>query len=155
MQIAKDTVASFHYTLTDDSGEILDASEEGKPFAYLHGHEQIIPGLEAALEGKAAGDAFEVTLAPEDAYGEHDPALVERVPREAFQGVERIEPGMMFQAQTPDGGVQVVRVVNVDGDEVVVDGNHPLAGRTLRFKVRVVNVRAATEDEIAHGHVHE
>ncbi|RME86449.1 MAG: peptidylprolyl isomerase [Zetaproteobacteria bacterium] len=154
MRIQKNTVASFHYTLTDETGQVLDSSEGEKPFSYLHGHEQIIPGLEAALEGKAAGDAFEVELTPEEAYGEHDPELVERVPRAAFQGVETIEPGMMFQAQTPDGEMQVVRVVKVEEDHVIVDGNHPLAGRRLHFKVQVVDVREATEDEIAHGHVH-
>ncbi|OPH37985.1 FKBP-type peptidyl-prolyl cis-trans isomerase slyD [Moraxella lacunata] len=151
--IANDTVVRFNYTLTNSDGDVLDKSN-GEPLAYLHGHHNIIPGLEAQMKGKGAGDKFTVTVAPEDAYGEYLAEAVQEVPRANFQGVENIEVGMQFQSQTDDGHVMLVTVKDVNDDVVVVDGNHPLAGVTLTFDVEVVDVREATADEIAHGHAH-
>ncbi|WII95624.1 peptidylprolyl isomerase [Moraxella haemolytica] len=151
--ISKDTIVQFNYTLTNEQGETLDQSR-GEPLAYLHGHHNIIAGLEAQMEGKVAGDKFVVTVAPADAYGEYLAEAVQSVPRANFQGVDNIEVGMQFQSQTDDGHVMLVTVKEVTDEEVVVDGNHPLAGQTLTFDVEIVEVRAATADEIAHGHAH-
>ena len=151
--IANDTVVQFNYTLTNSDGDVLDKSN-GEPLAYLHGHHNIISGLESKMEGKSVGDKFTVTVAPEDAYGEELSEAVQEVPRANFQGVENIEAGMQFQSQSDDGHVMLVTVKDVNDDIVVVDGNHPLAGVTLTFDVEVVDVRKATADEIAHGHAH-
>jgi len=153
MQISSKKVVSFNYTLTNDAGETIDSSNGGNPMVYLHGAENIIPGLESALDGKVAGDALKVTIEAADAYGEYNDALTESVPAEMFQGVEKIEVGMQFQAQTSEG-VQVVRIAEVNGDSVTVDGNHPLAGERLHFDVAVEEGRDATEQELEHGHVH-
>ncbi len=152
--IGDNVVASIHYTLTDNSGEVLDSSEGAEPMAYLHGAGNIIPGLENALTGKAAGATMQVNIAPEDAYGEVQPELVQVVPREAFQGVDQIEPGMAFEAQDPQGQARRIIVKSVAEDQITIDANHPLAGVELNFDVQVVDVRAASEEEIAHGHVH-
>lgn len=153
MQIANNVVALIEYTLTNDQGEVLDSSVGGEPLGYLHGAGNIIPGLEDALEGKKVGDSFKVSIAPADGYGEQNEALLQVVPREMFQGVEQIEAGMQFHAQT-DHGMQVITVAKVEGDNITVDGNHPLAGQTLHFDVKVIEVRAATQEEQEHGHVH-
>ena len=147
-------VVSMHYKLTDDDGNVLDSSEGGAPLAYLHGAGNIIPGLEQALTGKAVGSELEVHVEPADGYGELNPDLLQVVPRAAFQGVESIEVGMAFQAQGPEGGAQRIVVKAVEGDEITVDANHPLAGVALNFAVEVVAVREATQEEIDHGHVH-
>jgi len=154
MKIAENCIVSIHYRLTDDEGEELDASEEGDPLVYLHGAENIIPGLEEALEGRQAGDQLEVVVQPEDAYGPVDPEMVQTVPRSTFKGVDKLEPGMQFQMKTPDGQVQAVTVQEVGGQEVTIDANHPLAGEVLHFALTVESVRAATSEEIDHGHVH-
>lgn len=153
MKISQNKVASIEYTLTDDSGDVLDTSVGGEPLAYIHGMGNIIPGLEAALEGKEVGDSLKVTVAPEDGYGEQNDALVQQVPREMFQGVDEIEIGMQFHAQTAQG-LTVITVTEVVEDLITVDGNHPLAGKTLNFDVKVVDVRDATEEELEHGHAH-
>lgn len=153
MQIAKDLVASIEYTLTDDAGNVIDSSVGGEPLAYLHGAGNIIPGLEDALEGKKAGDTFKVNIAPADGYGEKNDGLMQVVPKEMFQGVDTIEVGMQFHAQT-DHGLQVITVAAVEGNNITVDGNHPLAGKNLNFDVKVVDVRAASAEELDHGHVH-
>lgn len=154
MQIAEGTVVAMDYALKDDEGTIIDQSQPGQPLSYLHGHNNIIPGLESALLGKAVGETVEVRVAPEEGYGELNPALEQVVPRDRFQGVEQLEVGMQFQASTDQGPVSV-RVVKVEEDNVTVDGNHPLAGKHLNFNVTVQDVRAATEEEIAHGHIHQ
>ncbi|HET8883438.1 MAG TPA: peptidylprolyl isomerase [Solimonas sp.] len=153
MEIADQRVVSIHYTLTNSKGEILDSSQGNDPLAYLHGGGNIIPGLEKALAGKKTGDKLNVHVAPAEGYGERNDALIQQVPRRAFQGVKDIEPGMSFQAQGPQGPMHV-RVTRVAGDMVTVDGNHPLAGEDLNFDVEVTDVRAATAEEMAHGHVH-
>jgi FKBP-type peptidyl-prolyl cis-trans isomerase SlyD len=153
MQIAKDKVVSIEYTLKDDEGTLLDTSQGRDPLAYLHGAGNIIPGLEQALEGKQAGESLSVRIDPKDAYGERSDELQQVVPRQLFQGVETLEPGMQFQAQA-EGGVQIVTVKAVEDDNVTVDANHPLAGVTLNFDVSVVEVRDANAEELEHGHVH-
>ena len=153
MQISQDKVVIMHYTLRDDAGKVLDSSSGGDPLAYLHGQGNIVPGLEKALEGRTVGDKLTVTVAPAEGYGQRDPALVQQVPRRAFQGVPSIKPGMQFHAQTEHGPRTVV-VTRVVGDLVTIDGNHPLAGENLNFEVEITEVREPTEEEIAHGHVH-
>lgn len=152
MQIANDTVVSMDYTLTDDDGQVIDSSEGREPLAYLHGHNNIIPGLEEGIVGKRAGDELQVTVAPEEGYGLYQDALVQEVPREAFAGMDPIEPGMSFRADSSTGPLVVV-VLEVNEDTVTVDGNHMLAGKTLHFSVAIREVRAATEEELAQGTV--
>ncbi|MFC3023279.1 peptidylprolyl isomerase [Vibrio zhugei] len=154
MKIENDVVASLAYQVKLEDGVVVDQSTTEAPLDYLHGKGNLIVGLERELEGKQAGDSFSVTISPEDAYGEHSDMLVQRVPADVFQGVDEIEVGMRFLADTDQGPVPV-EITEVDGDEVVVDGNHMLAGKTLTFDVEVVAVRAATEEEIAHGHTHQ
>ena len=153
MQIAKHKVVSIDYTLTDDSNKIIDTSNGSEPLTYIHGTGNLIPGLEKALAGKSAGDAFEVTIPPEEGYGVHDESLLEVLPRSKFTAEQEVQVGMQFYAE---GGseMQVITVVGVDGDRVTIDGNHPLAGRTLGFAIKVVEVRDASPEEVIHGHVH-
>lgn len=153
MKIENNSVVSLAYQLTLEDGVVADKSTAEAPLDYLHGHNNLITGLEKQLEGRVAGDKFTATIAPEEAYGEHNEGLVQRVPANVFQGVEQIEVGMRFLADTDQGQIPV-EVTEVDGDEVVVDGNHMLAGQTLQFDVEVVAVRAATQEEIDHGHIH-
>ncbi|MDX8407557.1 MAG: peptidylprolyl isomerase [Mariprofundaceae bacterium] len=153
MQIAKDKVVYIDYTLTNDAGDVLDSSQDAEPLAYLHGADNIIPGLEKELEGRKAGDALKVSIEPADGYGEFNAELTQVVPSSMFEGVEKIEVGMQFQAETPDG-VQVIRIAEVEGDNVTIDGNHPLAGQQLNFDVKVTEVRDASAEELEHGHVH-
>lgn len=153
MNIANNCVASFHYTLTDKDGKVIDSSEGREPLAYLHGSGNIIPGLEKELEGKQVGDKLTVAVPAAEAYGERNEAMMQELPANMFSGVDKIEVGMEFHAQT-EQGVQVVSVAAVDGDTVTVDANHPLAGVDLNFDVEVTDVRAATEEEVAHGHAH-
>lgn len=153
MVVAQNKVVSIHYTLTDDAGKILDSSAGGEPLAYLHGNGNLIPGLEKALEGKGTGEKLDVRIAAEEGYGARDPALVQDVPRRAFRGIDDIKVGMQFQADS-NHGPRTVTVTRIVGDMVTVDGNHPLAGEDLTFVVEITNVREASAEEIAHGHVH-
>lgn len=152
-KIDNNLVVSFHYTLKDDQGNIIDQSAEGHPLPYLHGAGNIIPGLENALLGKTVGEKLSVHVPAAQAYGEYNPDLVDEVPIEQFQGVENVEVGMQFQAQT-DMGVQIVTVKAVENGKVLVDANFPLAGQDLNFDVEIVDIREATAEEIEHGHVH-
>ncbi|MCO3882060.1 peptidylprolyl isomerase [Pseudomonas aeruginosa] len=154
MQIAANKAVSIDYTLTNDAGDVIDSSAGGAPLVYLHGAGNIIVGLEKALEGKNVGDELSVAIEPEDAYGEYSAELVATLTREMFEGVDELEVGMQFHALAPDGGMQIVTIRDIDGDDVTVDGNHPLAGQRLNFKVKVVDVREANAEEIAHGHIH-
>lgn len=147
-------VVSMHYTLTDDDGNTIDSSEGAEPLSYLHGAGNIIPGLEQALAGKTQGDALKVDVEAAQAYGEIKPEMIQVVPREAFEGVESIEVDMAFEAQSPEGDVQRIVVRQVEGDEVTVDANHPLAGMDLHFDVQILTIRDATAEEMSHGHVH-
>lgn len=153
MKIANNLVASIEYTLTDDAGEVLDTSQGRAPLAYLHGNGNLIPGLEKELEGKAAGDQLTVRIPPAQAYGERNEAMVQTVSRQQMPPGVEIEVGMQLQAEG-SGGVHVVTVVGVEGDRIRLDGNHPLAGVPLNFRVEVVEVRDATPEELEHGHVH-
>ncbi|MCC5842335.1 MAG: peptidylprolyl isomerase [Opitutales bacterium] len=153
MEIAKDCVVSMDYRLTGGDGKVLDESAEGQPLVYLHGHGNIIPGLESALDGRSSGESLNVRVAPADAYGELDPRLVQEVERSMFPAGAPLEVGMRFHAGTPQGP-RVVRITAIGDKTVKVDANHELAGETLDFAVTIRDVRAATADEIAHGHVH-
>jgi FKBP-type peptidyl-prolyl cis-trans isomerase SlyD len=152
MQVADNMAVSIHYTLTNDDGEVLDSSIDDEVLVYIHGGGNIIPGLEKALHGKIAGDKFNVRIAPEDAYGELMEEMVQVISRDMFEGIDNIEVGMQFHADVSSGS-GVVTVVNID-DDITIDGNHPLAGLALTFDVEVIDVRAATEEEAAHGHIH-
>ncbi len=154
MTIGKHKVVEFHYTVSDAAtGEQLDSSKDSEPLTYLHGANNIIPGLEAELDGKSVGDEFEVTIAAADAYGEYSDDRVQVVPISAFEGVEKIEPGVMVAAETEQGAIEMI-ITEVNGDQVTVDANHPLAGRSLTFQVSVEFIRDASAEEIDHGHAH-
>jgi FKBP-type peptidyl-prolyl cis-trans isomerase SlyD len=153
MKIEARKIVSFHYTLSNEAGEQMESSRERDPMSYLHGSRSIIPGLEKALAGKAAGDAFEVTVEPVDAYGERDDQRVQRVSAKLFRQSDRLEPGQLVTLQTKQGPIQAT-VVKVGRFNVDVDTNHPLAGQSLTFDVEVTDVRDATKEELSHGHVH-
>jgi FKBP-type peptidyl-prolyl cis-trans isomerase SlyD len=153
VNIEKNRVVTLNYTLRDEQGTIIDASSGRAPLSYLHGKGNIIPGLEQALSGKAAGDKLDVTVAPEQGYGPRDERLVQIVPRTKFGEVEGLAPGVQVRVGGPQGA-RIVSVVRVDRDFVTIDGNHPLAGRTLHFSVEIAEVRKASHEEVAHGHVH-
>jgi FKBP-type peptidyl-prolyl cis-trans isomerase SlyD len=153
MKIVENTVVTLEYVLKDDSGEILDSSD-GEPLEYLHGHGQLVPGLERELEGKTSGDSLNVKVPPEDAYGEHDPERVIEVERNELPEDLTPEIGMELSTEGPDGEPLTMWVTEVSDDTVILDGNHPLAGQTLHFSIEVRSVRAATEEELSHGHVH-
>lgn len=145
-------VVIFHYTLKNESGEVLDSTHGEDPMPYLHGHDNIVPGLEQAMQGCAVGDSFDVKVAPEDGYGLRD-APTQAVPREAFEGIE-LEVGMQLFTEDEEGHVIPLFVADVNDEAVVVDFNHPLAGETLFFSVEIVNIRNANQDELTHGHPH-
>lgn len=153
MRIAKNKVVSIDYILTDQHGKVIDRSSAEDPLTFIQGIGNLIPGLEIALEGKSAGESFKVAISPDEAYGERDETLQQAVPRELFDSPEELQVGMRFQADSP-AGMQVVTIVDVNGDNITVDANHPLAGETLNFDVTVVDIRDASEEELSHGHVH-
>ena len=153
MKISKHAAVTIHYRLSDAQGQLLESSFDAEPMIYLQGTENLIPGLEAELEGKVAGDKFVATIPAEQAYGEYHEGLKQEVPLAAFGDIEDIVPGMRFIAET-EMGQRPVQVTEIKDDTVVVDGNHPLAGQALTFNVEVVDVREATAEEIAHGHIH-
>ena len=153
MQIEARRVVTLNYTLTDNEGNVVDQSNDSS-FAYLHGANNIIPGLENALTGKSAGDSLNVSVSPEEGYGERDPEKTQAVPRNMFPEDAEIEIGMQFHAQGPGGETLVVTVAEVEDETITVDGNHPLAGVQLNFAVEVMDVREASKEELDHGHVH-
>lgn len=155
MKIGAKKAVTIAYTLKDEAGEVLDTSQGGDPLTYLQGEGNIVPGLERALEGKTTGDNVKVALAPDDAYGKRDEALKQTIPARQLQVEDKrkVKVGGRYRAWL-DGGAHTVEVIAVDGSQVTVDGNHPLAGMTLHFEVDVVEVRDATAEELAHGHVH-
>ncbi|MEJ2139468.1 MAG: peptidylprolyl isomerase [Gammaproteobacteria bacterium] len=154
MKIATNTVVTVDYRLTNEDREEIDSSENGQAIVYLHGGDELIDALEVALEGRAAGDELSVTLQPEDAYGDENPELIRNFHIDEFNGVKMV-PGMELQGKDPDGNFQLLRVQEVEGDQVTVNMNHPLAGMVLRFDLKVKEVRAATAEELAHGHAHD
>jgi FKBP-type peptidyl-prolyl cis-trans isomerase SlyD len=147
MKVSDGAVVSLNYEVTDDSGIVLDRNRGERSFDYLHGHGNIVPGLEQALEGASEGDRLQVTVAPAEAYGEKDPKAVFRVPRENFPDGMDIQPGMQFTAESERGQARFT-VVETAEAEITVDGNHPLAGKTLNFDVEVIGVREATVQEL-------
>jgi FKBP-type peptidyl-prolyl cis-trans isomerase SlyD len=153
MPIEKNTVVTFHYILSDETGETVESSRNGEPNVYLHGHGGVLPGLAEALEGKEAGDSLSVTLSPDQAYGQRKPDAIQRVPAKHLQGAKKWKPGMIAQVNT-DKGARHVMVVKVGHKFIDVDTNHPLAGKTLTFDIEVIDLRAAEAEEISHGHVH-
>lgn len=153
MKVEKDRAVFFHYTLTNQHGDTIEQSRGEEPLGYIHGARSIIPGLEQEMDGRDVGDQFEVTIEPEQAYGAHDQDLIQKVPSSLFEGVDQVEEGMQFRAQSEEGE-RLVTVTDVEGDEVTIDANHPLAGETLNFEVEITEVREATEQELVHGHVH-
>ena len=153
MKIAKDTVVSLAYQVRTKDGVLVDETTVVAPLEYLHGAGNLIKGLEDALEGREKGDKFDVEINSENAYGDYNDNLVQTVPRDVFVGVDELEVGMRFLADTDHGPVPV-EITAIDGDNVTIDGNHMLAGQDLKFNVEVVDVREATQEELSHGHVH-
>ena len=153
MKIAEKSVVQFHYVLKEEDGTEIESSHESEPMAYLHGANNTLVGLENALAGKEAGDKFSVTLQPEDAYGQRQEDMIQRVPVKHLQGAKKWKAGMTAVVQTEQGQRQVT-VVKVGKFMVTVDVNPPLAGKVLTFDIDVVDVREATEEEITHGHAH-
>jgi len=149
--ITRDTVVAMNYTLTDTTGNILDASQ-GEPMEYLQGHQNIIPGLEQALEGLKVGDRKQVTVQPEEAYGKHNPELIFALPLDQFGG-QAPQAGMVVQLQSPEGAMMAT-IVKVENNEVTLDANHPLAGQVLNFDVEIISLRSASSEELSHGHPH-
>lgn len=152
--VSDDKIVVFHYTLTNDAGEVLDTSRDGEPMPYLHGHDNIVSGLERGLLGRGVGDALTVVVPPEEGYGVASGAGPQPVPRSAFPEGMAVEPGMHFGAEGPDGETMMLWVTEVGDEEVWVDTDHPLAGVTLTFEVEIVAIRDATPDELTHGHPH-
>lgn len=152
MQIGPRTAVTIEYTLRDDKGELLDTSEGGTPLSYLHGSGTLIPAVEKALDGKGVGEAIEVSMTAAEGYGERDEKLVQNLPLRKLS-TKKAEIGKRYRIATPRGS-QVGLVTAIHGDYATVDQNHPLAGRALSFVAKVVGVRAATDEELTHGHIH-
>ena len=153
MKIDKEAVASIDYTLKDDDGSVLDTSDGGEPLMYLHGAGNIIPGLEEELTGRVSGDTFTASIEPKDAYGEYNDEMIFSVTKDQFADPGEVAEGLHFQAEI-SGEPRLCTVTKIDGENVEVNANHPLAGMTLHFEVTVRDVREATPEEIEHGHVH-
>jgi len=153
MKISANKVVVLHYAVSDSEGTLIDSSYDHKPLAVIQGTGYLIPGLENALEDRQAGDKFEVDVKAEEAYGERHDGFVQSLPKEMFAGIEDLDVGSQLRAST-DEGEQTVIVIDISDDEITVDGNHPLAGIDLNFDVEIIEVRDATEEELAHGHVH-
>ena len=153
MKNTENPVVSIHYTLTNKAGDKLDSSIGAEPLSYLHGAGNIIPGLESALSDSSVGDKLTVTIEAADAYGERNEQQIQTVSKEMFQGIDNIEVGMQFQADSSSGPA-IVTITKVEGDDITIDGNHPLAGEQLTFDVEVMDIRPATETEMEHGHIH-
>lgn len=151
--IAADVVVTIEYTLRNTGGEVLDSSGD-EPLSYLHGHENIVPGLEAALTGKKKGDQVKVAVPPAEGYGERDPSAVRQLERDAFPPDAELVPGMQFVAELEDGEHMPMWVLGVTDEHIEIDMNHPLAGETLHFDVTIVELRKANPNELQHGHPH-
>ena len=154
MQVEKNKVVEIDYTLKDDSGQVLDSSQGSEPLSYIQGIGNLVPGVENALEGKSSGERVEITVPPESGYGVRDDSLLLTIEREKFAEVDDLKEGLRFRMDTPEGPMTFT-VVKIDETEVLVDGNHPLAGMTLNFDITVQSVREATTEELEHGHVHD
>ena len=153
LRIDDDKVVTFHYSLRDSDAALIESSEGKTPVVYMHGHDNIVPGLESEMAGKTSGSKFTATVAPEKAYGQRDPNGVQRVPLKHLATKGRIVAGQTVAVNTTSG-VRHARVLKVGHFNVDLDLNHPLAGKTLVFDIEIVDVRAATPEELAHGHAH-
>ncbi|MBZ4202514.1 MAG: peptidylprolyl isomerase [Methylovulum sp.] len=153
MQVADNIAVTIHFTLTDDDGEIIDSSIGEEPMTYLHGSGQVITGLEKALLGKTVGEKFTIRIEPEEAYGVFSEDRIEVIPRDMFDEGDVIEVGMQFEADVAENPA-IITIVAVEGDNVTIDSNHPLADVALTFEVEIIGLRPATEEELEHGHVH-
>ena len=153
MPVGKDQVVAFHYVLKDEAGEAIEKSETGDPMVYLHGGYELLESLEQALAGKQTGEQISVTLQPAEAYGDEQPELIQTMHIDEFNGIDMRE-GMELQGKDPEGNFRLLRVQKVEGDQVTVNMNHPLAGMVLTFEFDVKDIREATTEEIAHGHAH-
>ena len=154
MKVGKDKVVLMHYTLKNDAGDVIDSSDGADPLPFLQGHGNIIPGLESALEGSKVGDKLDVSINPEEGYGERIQDAIQEIPSSALQGVDEVKVGMQLQSQDKDGNAFLVSVTKIEDDKITVDGNHPLAGQTLHFSVSIESIRKAEAEELSHGHVH-
>lgn len=154
MKIAADKVVTLHYTLKSENGKEIESSLGGEPLAYIHGADNLLPGLESRLDGKVKGDKVSGVVPAGEAFGDYEPELVEEVARSEFDEDEELVVGKEFQYDDEDGNVGHVRILEIGPDVVKIDGNHPLAGQALAFDVEVLDVRDATKDELSHGHVH-
>jgi FKBP-type peptidyl-prolyl cis-trans isomerase SlyD len=154
MKIANNHVVGIEYTLKDSKGEVLDSNEGADALLYIHGLGQIVPGLEKVLLGKVKGDKVEVVVSAEEGYGEFDEELIQQIPRAEFKDMEPLEEGMEIVVENEDGEDQVMSISDLNEKEVTLDGNHPLAGQDLHFKVSIASIREATKDEMEHGHAH-
>lgn len=154
MTIAENKVVTLEFTVKNaETGDLIESSQGSEPLVYLHGFNNLVPGLETELVGKTVGESYDVTVSPEEGYGVRDESLVQQVPREAFQGIENIDVGMAFTADGPQGPV-VVEVTAIEGDTITIDANHPLASIPLAFSGEIKDIRDASAEELEHGHVH-
>lgn len=153
MKIENKKVVGIEYTLKDRAGAVIDSNSGADPLYFIQGMGTIVPGLERAMNDKAAGESFDVEIKAAEGYGEYDSTRKRGIPRESVPHLSEAKPGMMLQAQGPEGA-SVVTVAEVTDKEIVIDGNHPMAGKDLFFSIRIAEVREATEDELSHGHVH-
>ena len=154
LKVGKDKVVLMHYTLKNDAGDVIDSSDGADPLPFLQGHGNIIPGLESALEGSKVGDKLDVSINPEEGYGERIQDAIQEIPSSALQGVDEVKVGMQLQSQDKDGNAFLVSVTKIEDDKITVDANHPLAGQTLHFSVSIESIRKAEAEELSHGHVH-
>lgn len=152
--VGKDMVVTFHYTLRNEAGEVLDSSSGAEPLSYLHGYKNIVPGLEKALLGKTVGSQFKVTVEPSEGYGEREDEMVIQVPKEEWDLPENVGAGEIVELQSPEGHVVPALIVEIGNEFVVLDANHPLAGEQLFFEIELTDIRIATKDELEHGHAH-
>lgn len=153
MKISKDKVVTFHYALVNAEGEVLDGSRGAEPLPYLHGHNNIVPGLERAMDGHVVGDKFKVNVSPSEGYGLRDEDKVSLVERASFANFAALDVGMMYQMEDENGDTQLVSITQIDDNDVTVDANHPFAGLELNFDVEIMDIREATEDELSAGRI--
>jgi FKBP-type peptidyl-prolyl cis-trans isomerase SlyD len=152
--IKSGSVVNMTYVLTNDDGEEIDRADKSEPFTYLHGHNQIVMGLEKELLGLKPGDKKKVLVSPEEGYGDIDPSLITMAKTNQFPKGAELEVGVQFMAEDADGNNVVFTIVEIEGEDVTLDGNHPLAGETLNFDVEILGMRDATPQELEHGHAH-
>ena len=152
MKISNNKVATFDYTVSNESGEILDSSKEAGSLPYIHGIGSLIRGLESAMEGRSPGDSFSVTVPPAQGYGEWDETLVDVVPKSAIDGIENLEVGHRIQIKD-HAGARIASVTKLEEDRITLDGNHPMVGVTLKFDIDIIDVRDASKEELEHGHI--